>query len=415
VLTQIQPLDGFTYAEARLKTTAGKKEILVQIEADGRYRRRCGCCGQAAPGYDQPSDRRWLFVPLWAITVWLVYRAWRVNCQRCGIVQEGLPWNVGKRPVSIAMMVFLSRWSRHLSWRETARAFGTSWEAVFRSVEWIVSYGLSQRVLGRVRAVGIDEIHWGKGKKAESFLTVIYQIDAGVRRLLWVGPRRTRATLRAGFQSLGEEFMTGLEYVCSDMWKPYLREVGVLAGHAVHILDRFHVTALLNKAVDQVRRGESGRYRDQAKGKVLQKMRWNLLRNKNKVRGRARRQLDRLLATSLQTARAWQLKESFRHFWTYRSVPHAAAFLEAWLTKASRSRIKPMMKTSRSLRQHMGYLLAWFLAKGEISSGAVEGLNNKIRVVTRRSYGLRTYNAMQVALYHNLGKLPEPQLTHSFC
>ncbi len=75
-----------------------------------------------------------------------------------------------------------------------------------------------------------------------------------------------------------------------------------------------------------------------------------------------------------------------------------------------------MKKVARMLRSHQGLLMNWFKAKGEISSGAVEGLNNKIRVVTRRSYGFRTYEAMEIALYHTLGRLPEPEeSTHKFC
>jgi hypothetical protein len=110
----------------------------------------------------------------------------------------------------------------------------------------------------------------------------------------------------------------------------------------------------------------------------------------------------------LETARAWALKDLFEHFWTYKSVRHAGDFLDFWTWRALRSRIEPMRKVARTLRSHQELLLNWFRAKGEISCGAVEGLNNKIRVVTRRSYGFRTYEAMEIALYHTLGRFPEP-------
>jgi transposase len=83
--------------------------------------------------------------------------------------------------------------------------------------------------------------------------------------------------------------------------------------------------------------------------------------------------------------------------------------------RAMRSRLEPMKKVARMLRAHEPLILNWFRAKGEISNGAVEGLNNKIRVVTRRSYGFRTFEAMEIALYHNLGRLPEPESPHRFC
>jgi transposase len=109
-------------------------------------------------------------------------------------------------------------------------------------------------------------------------------------------------------------------------------------------------------------------------------------------------------------------QRTFHDFWRYRSLTWASAFLEVWRTRALRSRLEPMKKVARMRRSHEDLLMNWFKAKGQISSGAVEGLNNKIRVVTRRSYGFRTYDAMEIALYHTLGRLPEPQeFTHRFC
>jgi transposase len=100
---------------------------------------------------------------------------------------------------------------------------------------------------------------------------------------------------------------------------------------------------------------------------------------------------------------------SFRYFWHYQSPLWAGAFLDYWCYRAMRSRLEPMKKVARMLRAHEPLILNWFRARGEVSTGAVEGLNNKIRVVTRRSYGFRTFEAMEVALYHTLGRLPEPE------
>src|ERR1039458_1637764 len=147
----------------------------------------------------------------------------------------------------------------------------------------------------------------------------------------------------------------------------------------------------------------------------LKHMRWALLRRGSRVRGRIRQKLNALLASKLATARAWDLKETFAHFWKYKSEIWAGGFLDYWCARAMRSRLEPMKKVARMLRAHEPLILNWFRAKGEISNGAVEGLNNKIRVVTRRSYGFRTYHAMEIALYHNLGRLPEPESPHRFC
>ena len=392
-------------------------EIEITLQPHGGIRGRCSQCRRPAPGYDRLPERRWQFVPLWGIASWFRYAPRRVQCPEHGVAVEYLPWSDGKRPLTCTLMGFLARWARRLSWRETARVFQTSWESVYRSVEWFVQWGLAERQLAGVESMGVDEIHWGHGLRAANFLTVIYQIDGHCRRLLWVGQRRTEATLRRGLKALGPEVVKGLRFVCSDMWKPYLSVLATEAGQALHVLDRFHITLHLNQAVDQVRRAESARLRaaSKAAAQQLKHTRWTLLRRGSRVRGRARQKLQALLASKLQTARAWELKETFAHFWKYRSVTWAGAFLDYWTWRAMRSRLEPMKKVARMLRSHEELILNWFRAKGEISTGAVEGLNNKIRVVTRRSYGFRTYKAMEIALYHTLGRLPEPESAHRFC
>jgi transposase len=223
--------------------------------------------------------------------------------------------------------------------------------------------------------------------------------------------------LRKGLRALGPEVVKGIRFVCSDIGKPYLQVLQAKVGQALHVLDRFHISQHMNQAVDQVRRGESTRLRAKNKeaAKRLKNTRWALLRRSSKVRGRARQKLNALLASKLSTARAWELKEAFTHFWKYKSIFWAGGFLDYWCYRAMRSRLEPMQKVARMLRSHESLLLNWFRAKGEISSGPVEGLNNKIRVVTRRAYGFRTYKAMEMALYHTLGRLPEPKTTHKFC
>jgi transposase len=413
----MQRFVGFVYQEVRWLERGGQAEIEIQLQPHGGIRGRCSQCQKPVPGYDRLPERRWEFVPLWGIKACFRYAPRRVECGEHGVVVEHLPWSEGKRPITRAMMGFLAGWARRLSWRETARVFQTSWESVYRSVEWFVEWGLAERKLDGVESVGVDEIHWGRGLRADNFLTVIYQIDKHCRRLLWVGQQRSEATLRRGLKTLGAEVVKGLGFVCSDMWKPYLKVLAAEVGQALHVLDRFHITMHLNQAVDQVRRAESSRLgqRSTQKAKRLKHMRWPLLRRGSRVRGRVREKLNDLLASKLATARAWELKEVFAHFWKYKSVLWAETFLDYWCQRAMRSRLEPIKKVARRLRSHEELILNWFRAKGEISNGTVEGLNNKIRVVTRRSYGFRTYKAMEIALYHTLGRLPEPESTHRFC
>ncbi|MDP2323496.1 MAG: transposase, partial [Gammaproteobacteria bacterium] len=271
----------------------------VRIEPHGGIPAKCSICLTPRPSYDRLPERRWKFIPPWGIATDFLFAPRRVDCPEHGKVVEHIPWSHGKSPVSKPMMGFLATWARRLSWRETAKIFHTNWEAVYRSVEWFVDWGLANRKLVGVEAIGIDEIHWGKGQRAANFLTVIYQIDKGSRRLLWVGTRRTQATLRRGLTTLGPGLVSGLRFVCSDMWKPYLTVIAQMAAQALHVVDRFHVVMNLNRAVDQVRRAETSRLRGKPIATRLKKMRWKLLKRGSRVRGRARIKLDALVASKL--------------------------------------------------------------------------------------------------------------------
>jgi transposase len=415
LLNQTQPIPGFHYADVRLAEGPGGMDLWVEIQAHAQRSGCCSICKRPAPTYDHLPLRSWSHVAPWLIPTTFFYTPRRVRCAVHGVRVEAMPWSEGKRPWTRAMMVFLARWARRLSWKETAEAFDVSWEAVYRSVAWIVEWGLAHRELTGITAIGVDELHWRKGKLSANFLTLIYQVDEGCRRLLWVGLRRTERSFRQGLKTLGAGVVAGIRVVVSDMWRPYLAVVRKDMSQAVQILDRFHLTALLNKAVDQVRRGEGYALRGKARGQCLKKTRWLLLKPRTRVRGKARERLDAVINTKLRTARAWCLKEAFAHFWTYHHPRWAKVFLDVWITRTLRSRLPPLCKVAQTLRAHEALILNWFEWKKVFSSAAVEGLNNKARVVTRRSYGFRQFPVLKVALFHTLGKLPEPELTHRFC
>ena len=124
--------------------------------------------------------------------------------------------------------------------------------------------------------------------------------------------------------------------------------------------------------------------------------------------------LKHLLQYNLKSVRSHLMKEDFQQFWTYTSPSWAGKFLDQWCTRANRSKIEPMKKMARTLRSKRDLILNWFRAEGRMSSGIVEGFNNKLKLITRKSYGFRTQNAYEIALYHSLGALPERKFTHEF-
>jgi len=206
----------------------------------------------------------------------------------------------------------------------------------------------------------------------------------------------------------------GLKYVCSDMWRPYLEVLKACAGQAVHVLDRYHIVAKLNRAIDEVRADEARRMRAAGHAPVLKHSRWCLLKRPENLSERQGSKLGELLRFNLRTVRAYLLKEEFQQLWDYVASSWAGTFLDGWLTKVMRSRIEPMKKVATTLRKHRELILNWFKARGEISAGIVEGQNYNVKLLMRRSYGIRTYRVMETLLYHQLGDLPVSELAHRF-
>jgi transposase len=410
ILNRCHRFPGFVYHQARFSSDHRSIEIAVRPRKGSAA--ICSRCHQPAPGYDQLPERRFEFIPFWGFLVFLLYSMRRVDCRRCrAVVVEQVPWGDGNRTLTKAYMLFLARWARRLSWKETAEAFRTSWEKVFDAVEYVVAFGLEHRVLGRIDAIGVDEIQYAKGHK---YLTLVYQIDLHRTRLLWVGRERTVESFQGFFKVIGDEVASKIVFICSDMWEPYLKVVREKCSEALHILDRFHIVAKMNKALDEVRAGESRRMAREGLEPVLKKSRWLLLKREENLKAEQRFRLRDLLRYNLKTVRAYLLKESFQQLWDYNSAAWAGKFLDDWCRHVMRSRIEPMKKIARSLREHRELILNYFRAQKMLSSGVVEGLNNKAKVTMRKSYGFRTFRALELALYHSLGKLPEPESTHDF-
>jgi transposase len=412
ILNAIQKYPGFVYGAARFDEWPAGPVLMVDVHPHRRSRPRCSTCGRRGSQYDTLGVRQFEFVPLWGLRVFLLYLMRRVRCARCGVRVERVPWAEGKQELTTSYRWFLAGWAKRLSWRDVATAFQTTWDHVYRSVAMAVAWGRAHQDLTGIEAIGVDEIQWQHGHQ---YLTLVYQIDATCKRLLWIGQERRVKTLLRFFRWFGPARTQALRFICSDMWKPYLKVVAKKAGHAVHILDRFHIAMHMSEAIDAVRRIEVHDLRRQGRPALLTRTRWVLLRRRENRTPTDRVRLKDLVRHNLRAVRAMLLREDFEPFWTYRSPEWAGAFLDTWCAQVMRSQLEPMKKVARMLRRHRPLILNWFRARGAISAGAVEGLNNKAKLTTRKAYGFRSYRCLEIALYHTLGRLPEPEVTHRFC
>jgi transposase len=287
ILNRCHRFQGFIYQHARF--TPDKKTIEISVRPRKGSAAICSRCHQPAPGYDQLAERRFEFIPLWdfSSSSFTPCDGWTAASCGAAIVEE-VPWGDGKRTLTKVYMLFLARWARRLSWKETAEAFCTSWDKVFDAVEHVVTWGLEQRTLGQIDAIGVDEIQYAKGHK---YLTLVYQIDLGITRLLWVGKERTIESFQGFFTTIGEEIISKIVFVCSDMWEPYLKVIREKCSEALHILDRFHIVAKMNKALDEVRAEETRRMASEGRPPVLKKSRWLLLKREENLKTEQRLRL----------------------------------------------------------------------------------------------------------------------------
>lgn len=338
----------------------------------------------------------------------------RVNCRHCDAIKtEAVPWAEGKHRHTNDLRIFLGQWARLLSWKDCAKMFHCKWDSVYRSVKWLVEYGLAQRDMNGITAIGVDEVAYTKG---HHYMTLVYQINDGARRLLAVIRDRDETGLTNWLMtSLTKPQRQAIQHVCSDMWRPYLKVIREILPQALNILDRFHIVKKLNEAIDEIRKQETKELAKKGYDPILKKSRYCFLKRATNLTENQALRLKEILAYDLKTVRAYQIKESFDIFWSYQMVHHAQRFLRAWCNRTMKSRLEPLKKFVKTLRRHEELLMNYFRAKKQFSSGMVEGFNLRVGNALRKAYGYRNFEHMSIALYHQLGDLPEPQSTHRFC
>jgi transposase len=378
------------------------ESMVVQIDRLGQRLLRCGICRQRCREvHSIRPEREWRDLAMRKLPLKLRYRPRRVDCPRCGVRVEDFPWAEPWARVTTALSNAVARLARELSWQGTARQYGLNWKSVATIVKRAVEYGLKNRLRPPVHVIGIDEVSRRKG---QVYLTVVYDLERRV--LLWVGDDRTEEAVRPFFtEEMGRRRCNTLQVICMDMWAAYAKLVKRYAPKAQILFDRFHIVKHLNEAVEEVRRSEMRRLSRKEKV-VFKRTRWLLLKNPWNLSDDQKERLSTLVRWNTPIIRAYYLKEAFQMFWDYQQPKRAKDHLGKWMRSAMRSRLEPFKKFVRMLRRHLDGILAW--TRRRLSSGAVEGMNNKIKSISHRSFGFRTAEYFIAAIYHCCARLPLP-------
>ena len=401
-------IETFIRKQLRLKAhTVTKVEVAdngmrVHIDRLGSRLLRCGVCGKRCREvHDIRKQREWRDLSMRKLPLKLLYRPRRVECPRCGVRVEEFPWAEPWARVTTALSNAVAVLARELSWKGTAREYGLNWKSVATIVKRAVQYGLKHRARPPVHAIGIDEVSRRKG---QVYLTVVYDLERRV--LLWVGDDRTEEAVRPFFTlEMGKRRCQTLQVVCMDMWAAYAKLVRDHAVNAQILFDRFHIVKHLNEVVDATRR-DLWRQLTTKERVSFKGTRWLLLKNPWNLSSGQKERLSTLVRWNSPLVRAWYLKESFQLIWTYRQPWRAQQHLLKWMNSAMRSRLEPFQRFVGLLCSHLDGVLAW--TKTRLSNGAVEGMNNKIKSISHRSFGFRTAENFIAAIYHCCARLPLP-------
>jgi len=317
--------------------------------------------------------------------VYLEFEVRRVCCRRCGKVKrERLDFLADNPFYTKRFAWFVGRRCRASTIQDVAKELHLDWHTVKALEKQYMAAQLAKAGRPGPRAIGVDEISIRKG---HTYRIVVSDLVRG--RPIWFGGQdRSEASMAQFYDWLGDAKAQRIRLAVMDMWKPFRNVAHARAPQAAILFDKFHVLRHLNDALDQVRKAEyarlSGKERRYIKGQ-----KYTLLSHRENLSLDGRKTLKTLLAANKRLNTAYLLKESFGQLWGYEREGWARRFFENWRASLKWQRLQPYEKFAEMIDRHWDGIAAYCKPENKVSLGFVEGLNNKIRVIQRRAYGLR--------------------------
>ena len=279
---------------------------------------------------------------------------------------------------------FVGRRCRASTIKDVAEELDLDWQTVKELDKQYMAAQLERAGTPAPKAIGIDEISIRKG---HTYRIVVSDLIR--RRPIWFGGAdRSEDSMRQFYDWLGEKKAKGIRLAVMDMWKPFRNVTNERAPQAAILFDKFHIMKHLGEALDKVRKMEYARLQGKDR-RYIKGQKYVLLSNHENLTLDARRSLKILLAANKRLNTAYLLKESFGQLWDYKSEAWARRFFENWKASLKWQRLKSYEKFAEMIERHWDGIAAYCKPENKVSLGFVEGLNNKIRVIQRRAYGLR--------------------------
>lgn len=310
----------------------------------------------------------------------------RVQCPTCaGVKQERLDWVAPNPRYTRRFARYVGKQCRGASIREVADDLHLDWHAVKAMDQWYMEAQLARAGPPAPRVIGIDEISIRKG---HVYRVIVSDLEAG--RPIWFGGvDRSEASLAMFYADLGVARTGQIRLAVMDMWKAFRNATEAHAPQAAILYDKFHVVRQLNTAMDTVRKAEYKRLTDRADRTFIKGQKYVLLSHRANLTADKRRALQTLLAANKRLHTAYVLKEQFTQLWDYRRDVWARKFFDRWRRSLRWQRLGPFERFAELVERHWDGIAAYCQPENKVALGFVEGLNNKVRVIQRRCYGIR--------------------------
>lgn len=382
--------------DVELNVAAG--EVKVYVEYESGTEQLCPTCGTASPGYDK-RRREWRHLDTCQYKTILIADVPRVQCKEHGVVTVRVPWAEPGSGFTALFEALVIDWLKEASTQAVARQLKLSWNAIDGIMQRSVKRGLALRASIKPKQLGVDETSF---RKRHDYVTIVSDQQTG--HVLHVAEERTKESLKNWYGSLSTEQREAIESISMDMWPAFINAtLESIPGAAEKIaFDKFHVAKYLGDAVDRVRRQEHKALltqgRDELKGS---KHKW--LYNPQNMSRKQWREFKGLRESALKTSRAWAIKEMAMSLWHYLSKTWAEKAWRRWIGWALRSRLVPVRKVARTIKEHLWGILNAVVLK--VSNGPAEGINSRIKMIKVRSRGFRNKERFATAIYFHLGGL----------
>lgn len=352
----------------------------------------CGCGRRVREVYDHHRGRLWRHLDFGGMSVSLRYDLRRVQCSRCGVRTEMVPWAEDGSRYTRAFEEQVAYLAQRMDKTATAGLMRIAWSTVGSIAERIVQRLLPQDRLSGLHVIGIDELSYRKHHK---YVTIVTDHETG--KVVWAREGKNAATLDAFFSELGAERCAALRMVTLDMSQAYIQSVKANAPQAALVFDRFHVQRLAHDALDEVRRAIVAQQTSPDERRALKKTRFVLQKNPDKLSRSERRKIALVQKTNQPLYRAYLLTQSLADILGARQYFVARDRLDGWIAWASRSKLAPFVRVARTIRKHRDGVLAYL--NSHLTNARSEGLNGKVRVITRRSFGLHSASSLIAMLF----------------